>query len=246
MYLPLSLFHFGPDKYGAFVELWARRCDAKGTGTVDSGHFVSSLPSFGISKACAKRWWAKGAGSPRFKRYEDRIWYASRHKCGQFVNVPDEVLEEVKTIGDFTALASAVTATATVGAMKGAIERGRTLRTIGLKTGTPYKSTPSARCKRAKAKGWLERSARYVEEHGVNWRIRNDYGTDKLRHGKDKFAPSVKRDDEKGAMRAVKPKASGGTVGAKLNCFPGWENPAGYSGMMDRICGDRFSRFSTF
>jgi len=241
MYLPKTLFDYGSDKSGAWLEFWGRRCDTEGRGGISKTLFLSRMEGFEFSKARCDRMWNRGSGSQRF-RYDAKratIYWLSRHKqAKRCVQLTDSDLLKIKKIGDFTAIASAIVATNVVAKAKDCIARGRTLRTIGRTTDTLYKSTVSARIARAVKRGWVKVKAKYVHEFGVNWRIRNDYESP-ISNVKDKFSPSFNCPINTGALGFVLPSLEPSTI-IKNSKAPGYDHPAGYSSLMDRLCKDLF------
>jgi len=244
MYLPKTLFDYGSDKSGAWLEFWGRRCDTEGRGGISKTLFLSRMEGFEFSKARCDRMWNRGSGSQRF-RYDAKnatIYWLSRHKQGtgrRCVNLTPKVLAGVQKIGDFTALASVVVATNVVAKANGCIARGRTLRTIGRTTDTAYKSTVSARIERGRKKGWINVKPQYIQEFGENWRIRNSYSTT-ISNVQDKFSPSFNRTSRPGALKFVLPTLENVRY-VKNGRREGIHHPFTYTGMMDKHCKDLFS-----
>jgi len=241
MYLPKTLFDFGTDKSGAWLEFWARRSDTEGRGGISKTLFLSRMEGFEFNKQRCDRMWNNGRLSPRF-RYDPKtatIYWISRHKQSKrFVQLTEEDLGKIKKIGDFTAIASAIIATNVIAKAKDCIARGRTLRTIGRTTDTVYKSTVSARIARAVKKGWVKVKAKYINEFGINWRIRNDYESP-VSNGKDKFSPSFNCPINTGSLSFILPSLEPSTI-IKNRISPGYNHPAGYNVMMDRHSRDLF------
>lgn len=244
MYLPKTLFDYGSDKSGAWLEYWGRRCDTEGRGGISKTLFLSRMEGFEFKKQRADKIWNRARLSNRF-RYDAKgatIYWLSRHKQGtgrRCVNLTPEVLAGVRKIGDFTALASVVVATNVIAKTNGCIARGRTHRTVGRTTGTIYKSTVSARLHRAQKKGWVDIKPQYVQEFGENWRIRNSYSS-KISNVQDKFAPSFNRTGRPGALKFVLPSLEKVSY-VKNGRREGVHHPFTYTGMMDKRCKDLFS-----
>jgi hypothetical protein len=242
MYLPKTLFDYGSDKSGAWLEFWARRCDQEGRGGIDKTLFLSRMEGFEFKKRRCDTMWLRGIGSQRF-RYDPKtatIYWTSRHKQGiRNVNLGSDQLKKIQKIGDVTAVASAIVATNVIAKSRDCIARGRTLKTIANTTDTFYKSTVSARLRRAVKKGLLEIQHRYVNEWGQDWQIRNDYSSP-IKNIRDRFTSSVNCPRLMGTLKYVLPSIENVSY-VKNGRHIGVHHPVGYTSLMDVYCKDLFS-----